>query len=83
MVCCLVSLLAVVREVVERYKDTEAHGIMGVGVSFRSEMSFAACETNSPAYLVFRTPNREGLFLKCAAWERIQRKERQRIKGRI
>ncbi len=34
MLCCLVSLLAVVREVVERYKDTEAHGIMGVGGVF-------------------------------------------------
>ncbi len=81
MLCCLVSLLAVVREVVECYKDTEVHDIMGV--SFRSEMSFAACETNSPAYLVFRTPNREGLFLKFAAWEKIQRKERQIIKGGI
>lgn len=80
MLCCLVSLLAVVREVVKCYKDTEVHGIMGV--SFRSEMSFAVCETNSPAYLVFRTPNREGLFLKCGAWKKIQRKEMQRIKGR-
>lgn len=29
MLCCLVSLLAVVREVVECYKDTEVHDIMG------------------------------------------------------
>lgn len=79
MLCSLVSLLAVVvMEVVECYKDTEVHGTMGV--SFRSEMSFAVCETNSPAYLVFRTPNREGLFLKCAAWKKIQRKEREKSK---
>lgn len=78
MLCSLVSLLAVVIEVVECYKDTEVHGTMDM--SFRSEMSFAVCKTNSPAYLVFRTLNREGLFLKRAAWKNIQRKEREEYK---
>lgn len=74
MLCCLVSLLAVVMEVVECNKDTEVHDTM----SFRSEMSFAVCKTNSPAYLVIRTPNGEGLFLKRAAWKK---KRKGRTKG--
>lgn len=72
MLCCLVSLMAVVMEVVECYKDTEVHSAMGV--SFRSEMSVAVYKTNSPAYLVIRTPNREGLFLKRAAWKKKRKK---------